>query len=950
LGGFFMSTSNQLSPLSPVDEDQTQDALVCAGELSFSVVSATDRQPLAKRFWLSGGGELQTETVVALADGEISIEHASSISAFAERLDRLETHQAVVYGIPAAPNATIVTQKRYRTLGPEERRGVIARTREHIQFAPAPGCAMLDFDAAGAPQGLLDAAASPDQTRELLIQAVPELAAAPMLWRPSSSSYLYDGPRKVHGLRGQRIYVPVARASDIPSLGELLYERLWLRGYGFFVISASGQLLDRTLLDRMVWQPERLDFAAGPVCVPPLERRVPGARIWNPSEPFFDMRTAAGLRAEERREIETKRNAAKGTQRDAARERREQWARERGKAIAAKAGVQEDVAAAIAMEAVEHRVLRPAFLLQTEDGETVSVGELLAAPDAWHERRFHDPLEPEYRDDGRIAWANLRPGTGRPYLYSHAHGGVRYTLSGQRPTIRLVEGDLPRVVDQCVDVIVAEGKIYQMKDQLARITDEGRLAPVASEWIIDWLQRHAEFERYTSRTGWCPTDLTPKYAQTILAKRGEMGPFLRPDGSVVDEPGYDEATQVLYCATGACAPTVRRQVTVALAEDVLRQLWAPFAEFPFAGDVDRGSVLALLLTAALRPGMAISPGGLIASHEAGSGKTLCAQAIANLTGVPAFPQAMSQEEEETRKSLFSVARYGTPSVLYDNVGRDRAVDSASLAMVLTSGTIADRILGESTYSKVPFRSLLLLTGNNPRIIGDLNRRLLRVRITPRVENPWQRVFAFCPRERTEANWLNLHVGALELVLAALADGPPPLDGGSGYPDWDRLVRATVCWVAKRLDIGKGFADPARSLLAGYEEDPERDRLQRLLRSLSMVFGTEPVTVRHIVERIDNLTLPVQSDGQESSKPETLGQLDDVLREIDPRRSGHAIGIYFGQHKGQIVDGLELVGAGKDCGSSRWTVRRAGPEPAPTSSRLEASLEEALPAGAGAGVQ
>src|SRR2546426_6488484 len=107
--------------------------------------------------------------------------------------------------------------------------------------------------------------------------------------------------------------------------------------------------------------------------------------------------------------------------------------------------------------------------------------------------------------------------------------------------------------------------------------------------------------------------------------------------------------------------------------------------------------LALLLTAALRVGLATAPGGLIESHEAGSGKTLCAQAIANLTGVPAVPQALSQYEEETRKSLFSAARAGVPSVLYDNVGRDRALDSASLAMVLTSGTIADRVLGESTY-------------------------------------------------------------------------------------------------------------------------------------------------------------------------------------------------------------------------------------------------------------
>jgi hypothetical protein len=76
-------------------------------------------------------------------------------------------------------------------------------------------------------------------------------------------------------------------------------------------LSASGQLLDRTLLDRAVWQPEWLDFAASPICVPPLERRLPGARIWNGEAPFFDARSPSGLTREERRQIQAKREKAR---------------------------------------------------------------------------------------------------------------------------------------------------------------------------------------------------------------------------------------------------------------------------------------------------------------------------------------------------------------------------------------------------------------------------------------------------------------------------------------------------------------------------------------------------------------------------------------------------------------------------------------------------------------
>jgi len=932
------STVNAAS--TPQSSDTTSVApdelpLVRPDQLTFTIITASNRQPLGKRFWLTGSGDLETETAVPLASGEVTTEHARSLAQFAERLDRLESHQAVLYGIPSMPKATVVTQQRLDAIPREQRRGMIARDREHLQFAQAPGCMMLDFDAAGAPEPLLDAVASPDQARDLLVKAVPELALAPMLWRSSSSSYLYDGDREVRGLRGQRMYIAVARAADIPYLGELLYERLWQLGYGYFAVSASGQLLDRTIVDGAVWQPERLDFAAGPTCVPPLERRVPGARIWNGEAPFFDARSAGGLTADETRHIEARRNAERMAKDTEARARRNEWTLARSKAIAATTGVSDSVAADIAREAADLRILRPDFPLITEDEETVTVAELLAAPGVWHGRRFHDPLEPDYRGDNRIAWANLRPGNGRPYLFSHAHGGTRYTLAGQRTTIRLVNGDLPRIVDQCRDVIVAEAELYQLTQQVVRVTDEGRLATVAPEWIVDWLQRHADFERFLkTESAWCRTDLSPKYARTILAKGGEMGlpglaavtagPFLRPDGSVVDEPGYDEATQVLYYPTGPTAPPVRRQVGRTVARDVLQELWAPFREFPFADDIDRGSALALLLTAALRSGMATSPGGLIESHEAGSGKTLCAQAIANLTGQGAIPQALSQNEEEIRKSLFSVARLGTPSVLYDNVGRDRAVDSASLAMVLTSGTLADRVLGESTYAMVPFRSLLLFTGNNTRIVGDLNRRLLRVRITPNVENPWRRVFAFCPRARTEATWLRMRVGAAELVLAALADGLPALQGGSGYPEWDRLVRGTVCWAATHLDIGVAFADPVGSLLSGYEEDPERDRLGRLLSSWVAIFGSEAITVKHVVDVVDRE--PWLSD---STDPRQVarGELEDVLREIDRQRNSHTIGIYLNQQKGRVVDGLTLVKRGKHCGSTRWMVRRKGPDAA-----------------------
>ena len=164
--------------------------------------------------------------------------------------------------------------------------GAITRTRDYFQFVPAPGLLMLDYDP------LPGVAALPaDELRTLLVEAAPCLAAAPMLWRPSVSSGICapDG-RELTGLRGQRIYIPVADASLTPKAGEALVSLLWAVGQGHAIVGTAGQTLLRTLVDATVFQPERLDFAAPPLLADGLTRRPAQARIWGETAGRFDLR------------------------------------------------------------------------------------------------------------------------------------------------------------------------------------------------------------------------------------------------------------------------------------------------------------------------------------------------------------------------------------------------------------------------------------------------------------------------------------------------------------------------------------------------------------------------------------------------------------------------------------------------------------------------------------
>src|SRR5205085_7233937 len=114
-----------------------------------------------------------------------------------------------------------------------------------------------------------------EDLRKHLYAAMPELRDAAQLWWPSASSCIYNEATstEVSGIRGQRLYVLISDARDVPKVGDLLASRLWLIGRGRCDVSTSGSLLERTLVDGAVFQPERLDFAAGARCEAPLIQR-----------------------------------------------------------------------------------------------------------------------------------------------------------------------------------------------------------------------------------------------------------------------------------------------------------------------------------------------------------------------------------------------------------------------------------------------------------------------------------------------------------------------------------------------------------------------------------------------------------------------------------------------------------------------------------------------------
>ena len=231
-----------------------------------TVVTAAKPKDLSKGYFLLEG-ELRKRPGGVLVKGKaMVIPLPNGLTDLKIVLMELRSPQALIYGVPKEHSSIrLMSSEEWHKEGcPSD---AIPRTKEHFEWSDGPGIMMLDYDP-GDGQGVLNR----DELVRTIRDAVPALKKVKMLWVPSASSHIVnsDTGEDLTGLKGQRLYLIADDARDIPRAGKALVESLWAAGHGRIEASKSGQLLERTIVDAFVWQPNRLDFAAGAHCEPPL--------------------------------------------------------------------------------------------------------------------------------------------------------------------------------------------------------------------------------------------------------------------------------------------------------------------------------------------------------------------------------------------------------------------------------------------------------------------------------------------------------------------------------------------------------------------------------------------------------------------------------------------------------------------------------------------------------
>lgn len=321
-------------------------------------------------------------------------------------------------------------------------------------------------------------------------------------------------------------------------------------------------------------------------------------------------------------------------------------------------------------------------------------------------------------------------------------------------------------------------------------------------------------------------------------------PLPRADGTILDTPGYDEQTRLLYLPDPDLAvPPVPAEPTDGQVAEALKLLRYMVQEFNFLTEHDEANYLGLLLTPLLRE---IAPPpyklAVIGAPQPGSGKSLLALVLRLVHG-GVFRSEVPQDDSEMRKVITTILDVTTaPVVQLDNVSG--VLKSSVLSGLLTSATWEDRRLGSNSHMRGRNERLWVATGNNVSLGGDLVRRTCWVTIDPGCPDPQLRTgFTIDNLEQ----WARDHRGELIHALLILIrhwvlQGKPYTERGSdSYAGWI----ATVAGILTAAGHPGVFDHHAAARQTTGDDDSE---WREFLEAVHHKLGDESWTVRELLEK------------------------------------------------------------------------------------------------------
>jgi hypothetical protein len=398
-----------------------------------------DGGPLTKQISLSPDGTLvKDSSACVMAHGTAERVRVAGVNALSALIEDLPLSQAIALGVlrPDLADRVEVTTKK-RLLNAVARPDTIARTGSNIIYH-GPAFALLDYDSKGMPTAVAAELKHAGGFWHALLTVLPALKGTAHVTRHSTSAGLSraDTGEALPESDGVHVYVEVKDGADSERFLRALHDRCWLAGFGWMMVSTSGALLERSIVDRMVGGPERLVFEGGPVLLPPLqqdkESRRPiavGGVVLDtvaacPSLTIVEQARLDELKARERERLAPEMAKV-----------RKAFVEAQAKKLVPRTGMSEKAARQVIVRQCAG-VLRPDIALPFDDPELAgcTVGDVLANPDLYEDETLADPLEGEAY--GRCVAKIMRRTDGTPWIHSFAHGRTIYELKQDAASVR----------------------------------------------------------------------------------------------------------------------------------------------------------------------------------------------------------------------------------------------------------------------------------------------------------------------------------------------------------------------------------------------------------------------------------------------------------------------------------------------------------------------------------
>jgi hypothetical protein len=507
--------------------------------------------------------------------------------------------------------------------------------------------------------------------------------------------------------------------------------------------------------------------------------------------------------------------------------------------------------------------------------------------------------------------------------------GVSGAEARHKPVIKVIPGDMNRVVNAAEKELANRGRHYQLGGLIVSISTDPTsgdpsIVPTTAAALTRELSVAVTWAKFDSRKkDWAPCDPPTRHTHILYDAQDycHLPPlsgvvrqpyFRESDGVLITQPGYDEGSQrfgVFDARQFVIAdPTLNEaQASLALLEDLL-------TEFHFVAATDKAAALSAIFTAVVRPTLGHAPGFHVQAPVFGSGKTYLCELIGAFAG-PGGNAKVSYPttSEEATKVILSLLLTSPAVIEFDDMDTDW-IPHGTIKRMLTAEYITDRILGVSKTATVSTRTLFLGSGNNVGPIRDLLRRVLTIHVDPRCATPATMTYRGLPVDKVRKNRGAYVAAVLTIIEAWRKAGSPKLQidsivtfGGA----WSDYCRHPLMWL--------GHPDPATALLEQVRHDPDGEALAALLTEWHAVFGSSATTVRKVVEiaykQVDLL---------------------DALREFPIEEKAtinrSKLGWLLKKNANRIAGGFELLQTQAD-GRPAWRVVVVKPPPSPPSPPL-----------------